>query len=81
MVLLMRTLLVKLGLQEANSYAQGLPTEIAVEILSDYLDLNYRKKGDAYLFLEGNMFLYECQSQILVGSFDTPSSHSKPCKY
>ena len=44
MTLFMRCILVKLGLREAGSYEQKLPTETVVELLSDYFDLNYRKK-------------------------------------
>ena len=51
MSVFLRCTLGKLGLEEAYSFTNKLPTETVVEFLGDYFDLNYHKNGDSYFFI------------------------------
>jgi hypothetical protein len=79
LVMFLRTLLAKYGLEEANDYNTLIPTETAYEMLSELLDINYRNADHSYLFMESNCVIYEeSPSLVFVGSYleSKPSSVS-----
>lgn len=69
LVIFLKTLLLRFGIEEAGIYNQAIPTESAFEVLSELLDINFRLIKGSYLFPENHCVIHEENGRIFVGHY------------
>ena len=61
--LFFRTLLHRIGIQNANDFNQNIETNKIINVLCDYFDLDYQIRKEIYIIQEAQFFIFVSDSQ------------------